>query len=208
MVSGWHSVTSSVDNIRNALYSYGPVVATMYVYNDFYSYRSGIYSYSTGSYLGAHAVLVVGYDDTNQAFIVKNSWGTGWGEAGFFQIAYTEVGGTSRFGYSVLVYDGFKGAPMPPDTTPPSVTISSPANGSTVNKVVKIKVNAADGSMLNKMEAYVDGKLLGSAACTSSSCSGAFNWNANSSAKGSHTISAIAYDAALNQGKASISVTK
>jgi hypothetical protein len=79
----------------------------MYVYNDFYAYRSGVYSYTTGSYVGAHAVLTVGYDDEKQAFIVKNSWGSGWGEAGYFMIAYSEVGGTSRFGYSALVYDGY-----------------------------------------------------------------------------------------------------
>ena len=51
-VNGWHrasSTTITVDDIRNALYAYGPVVATFYVYNDFFSYRSGVYSYTTGS---------------------------------------------------------------------------------------------------------------------------------------------------------------
>ena len=88
-VNGWHSATASaypqrVQDLKNALYTYGPVLATFYVYNDFFSYRSGIYSYTTGAYAGAHAVLIVGYDDTQQAFIVKNSWGTGWGEFGYF----------------------------------------------------------------------------------------------------------------------------
>jgi hypothetical protein len=110
-----------VDDLRNALYAYGPVIATMYVYNDFYSYRSGVYSYTTGSYVGAHAILVVGYDDALQAFIVKNSWGSGWGEAGFFMIAYGEVGGTSRFGYSTMVYDGFGDDPPSPDPDPEPV---------------------------------------------------------------------------------------
>jgi C1A family cysteine protease len=124
-VNGWHTPSSiTVDNIKNALYAYGPALATFYVYNDFYSYRSGIYSYTSGSYVGAHAVLVVGYDDTNQAFIVKNSWGSGWGEAGYFMIAYSEVGGTSRFGYSVLVYDGYGSSPTPPPDPPPSPTCS------------------------------------------------------------------------------------
>jgi C1A family cysteine protease len=106
-IIGWHSARTAVDDIKNALYAYGPVIATMYVYNDFFSYRSGVYSYMTGSYVGAHAVLAVGYDDTLQAFIVKNSWGSGWGEAGYFMIAYSEVTGTSRFGYSTLAYDGY-----------------------------------------------------------------------------------------------------
>lgn len=106
-IIGWHSAPPTVDDIKNALYAYGPVIATMYVYSDFYYYRSGVYSYSSGSYVGAHAVLAIGYDDTQQAFIVKNSWGSGWGEAGYFMIAYSEVTGMSRFGYSALVYDGY-----------------------------------------------------------------------------------------------------
>jgi len=131
-IIGWHRPSSNtVSDIKNALYAYGPVVASFYVYNDFYSYRSGVYSYATGSYVGAHAVLVVGYDDVQQALIVKNSWGTGWGEAGYFMIAYSEVGGTTRFGYSVLVYDGYGENPTPTPTPSPTTctySISPSAN--------------------------------------------------------------------------------
>jgi len=38
--------------------------------------------------LGGHAILGVGYDDSKQRFIVMNSWGTGWGDKGFFTIPY------------------------------------------------------------------------------------------------------------------------
>ena len=38
--------------------------------------------------LGGHAVLVVGYDDSKQLFLVRNSWGTGWGQKGYFQMPY------------------------------------------------------------------------------------------------------------------------
>jgi C1A family cysteine protease len=38
---------------------------------------------------GGHAVLAVGYDDKKQAFLVKNSWGQGWGQAGYFWMPYT-----------------------------------------------------------------------------------------------------------------------
>jgi C1A family cysteine protease len=38
--------------------------------------------------LGGHAVLAVGFDDTVQRFIVRNSWGSGWGMAGYFTIPY------------------------------------------------------------------------------------------------------------------------
>ena len=38
--------------------------------------------------LGGHAVLCVGYDDANQWWLVRNSWGTGWGMAGYFTLPY------------------------------------------------------------------------------------------------------------------------
>ena len=37
---------------------------------------------------GGHAVMAVGYDDENQWFIVRNSWGTGWGMKGYFTLPY------------------------------------------------------------------------------------------------------------------------
>src|SRR6266566_2803874 len=38
--------------------------------------------------LGGHAVMAVGYDDANQRFIVRNSWGTSWGMQGYFTLPY------------------------------------------------------------------------------------------------------------------------
>jgi C1A family cysteine protease len=38
--------------------------------------------------VGGHAVMAVGFDDTQQRFIVRNSWGTGWGMAGYFTMPY------------------------------------------------------------------------------------------------------------------------
>jgi C1A family cysteine protease len=38
--------------------------------------------------LGGHAVLAVGYSDARQAFIVRNSWGAGWGQEGYFWFPY------------------------------------------------------------------------------------------------------------------------
>jgi C1A family cysteine protease len=50
--------------------------------------------------LGGHAVLAVGYDDTAQQFIVRNSWGPAWGQAGYFTLPYaylTDPGLASDF---------------------------------------------------------------------------------------------------------------
>ena len=38
--------------------------------------------------IGGHAVLAVGYDDSSQTFLVRNSWGTTWGQAGYFTMPY------------------------------------------------------------------------------------------------------------------------
>jgi C1A family cysteine protease len=38
--------------------------------------------------VGGHCVVLVGYDDSHKQFIVRNSWGTGWGQAGYFMMPY------------------------------------------------------------------------------------------------------------------------
>lgn len=95
---------ASVTAVKNAIYTTGPVVARMRVYEDFQHYHSGVYSYLLGNYISDHSVLVVGWDDLNNAFICKNSWGTDWGESGFFRIAYSELQGASQFGFETIAY--------------------------------------------------------------------------------------------------------
>lgn len=41
--------------------------------------------------VGGHAVVLVGYDDAQDKFKVRNSWGTGWGQDGYFQMPYLYV---------------------------------------------------------------------------------------------------------------------
>jgi C1A family cysteine protease len=101
-----------VDTLKGLIASYGPVSACFEVFGDFYSYSGGVYhhvwggrNYACGSYGCGHAIVIVGYKDvpTNPKigggyFIVKNSWGPNWGEAGFFRIAYSEVTGDCQLG--------------------------------------------------------------------------------------------------------------
>ena len=67
------------------------VLTQFIVYADFYNYRSGVYEQRSNNKRGAHAVAVIGFDDEQQYWIAKNSWGDGWGEHGFFKIKYDEV---------------------------------------------------------------------------------------------------------------------
>jgi C1A family cysteine protease len=103
-IGSWGSVPQSVSSLKAALAKYGPLPTAFMVYEDFMHYKSGVYSYTTGKKLGGHAVLLVGYDDNDQAFIVKNSWNTGWGENGFFRIAYSELTSPVSFGLSTIAY--------------------------------------------------------------------------------------------------------
>lgn len=70
----------------------GPIFAVMDLYDDFWlGYGGGIYVHGAGANRGAHAVEVVGYDDPQRHWIVKNSRGTGWAElGGYARIKYGE----------------------------------------------------------------------------------------------------------------------
>ncbi|GKT07291.1 C1 family peptidase [Desulforhabdus sp. TSK] len=119
-IMSWHWVTyttPTVSILKDALFTYGPLVTTMDVYEDFYYYHQGIYSYTSGTYQGGHAVLLVGYDDSAQCFLVKNSWGTGWGEAGYFKISYNELKSLTHFGFYTIAYEGYY-QPTPPPAAP------------------------------------------------------------------------------------------
>ncbi len=103
----WSFVTDTVDDIKAGLITYGPLVASMAVYDDFPYYSSGVYSRVSNNFLGYHAVTIVGWDDNQQAFIVKNSWGASWGQQGYFLIAYSQVNDSYvAFGSSTISYTG------------------------------------------------------------------------------------------------------
>ncbi len=71
----------------------GPIQAAMDVYDDFFNVDSDkVYHYEYGGFGGGHCVCLIGYDDVNQCWIGKNSWGPSWGASGFFRIGYGECG--------------------------------------------------------------------------------------------------------------------
>lgn len=98
--------TPNVEGLKNALVTYGPLVTTMAIYTDIFYYKGGVYSHTSGARQGSHVVLIVGYSEAGQYFIAKNSWGTGLGETGYFQIAYSEVNSVVHFGDYTIAYHG------------------------------------------------------------------------------------------------------
>lgn len=90
-IKGWHTISSAAD-IKTWLSSHGPLASCFSVYNDFFSYKSGVYKHVSGSLAGGHCISVIGYNDAGGYWICKNSWGSAWGESGFFCIAYGQCG--------------------------------------------------------------------------------------------------------------------
>jgi C1A family cysteine protease len=89
----YRRVTPVLRQIQGALATGIPVVFGFSVYESFESQAvasTGIVPLPQRSerLLGGHAVLAVGYDDTSQRFIVRNSWGAGWGQAGYCTMPY------------------------------------------------------------------------------------------------------------------------
>jgi len=76
-------------NIMQDLVEHGPMYVSFSVYGDFPTYKSGVYTHTSGSYLGGHAVTLVGYGelDGQKYWKIKNSWNENWGNNGHFLIA-------------------------------------------------------------------------------------------------------------------------
>src|SRR3990167_6681558 len=91
------------------------------------------------------------------------------------------------------------GATPPSDTTPPSVSITSPTNGATVSGTVTLAANASDNVSVAKVEFYLDGSLKS----TDTSSPYSYSWDTTTTINGSHTLSAKAYDALVNVGTSS-----
>ena len=79
---------SGENAIMQEIQAYGPVGATFSVYSDFENYKSGVYSHTGGSYLGGHAIKIIGWgvDQGTKYWTIANSWNEDWGEQGFFRI--------------------------------------------------------------------------------------------------------------------------
>jgi hypothetical protein len=170
-ILNYGSVSATTSAIKDALVNYGPLVTTFSVYADFFSYHGGIYSYTSGAYQGGHAVLIVGYDDVNQCFIVKNSWGTGWGESGFFRIAYSQLASPVYFGSGTLTYYASLSAP--------TITVTKPAGGDTwplgSTQVITWSFTGNPGSSV-KID-LLKGGVYNQTISNSASIASSYNWS-------------------------------
>lgn len=89
----FQAVDQTADQVRGCLASGFPVIIGFTVYPSFMTQQvaaSGIMPMPgmLERPEGGHAVLVIGYDDVTQRFLVRNSWGDGWGLQGYFWMPY------------------------------------------------------------------------------------------------------------------------
>ena len=112
-ITGWHKLTD-LSAMKEFVSTVGPVTACFTVYEDFYHhYAGGVYSYdatTAGNVIGGHCICIVGYDDSNSCWIAKNSWGTGWGENGYFRMSYGSCGLDAEMWAPEGIVDGAAGS--------------------------------------------------------------------------------------------------
>ncbi|MDD2716092.1 MAG: C1 family peptidase [Candidatus Wallbacteria bacterium] len=88
-IKDWATVDATTDAIKQAIYKYGPVSSVVAADSSFQYYTSGVYNHSYSSV--NHAIILVGWDDSmgkKGCWILRNSWGTSWGEKGYMYIEY------------------------------------------------------------------------------------------------------------------------
>jgi C1A family cysteine protease len=107
----------------------GPLMTSMRVYDDFVSYGGGIYKSASNKMVGGHAVSIVGFNDAEKYWIVRNSWGAGWGENGFVRVSYDDKSGIGSETYLFNV-----------NPEEDAVTFVSPSENEYVSGVTNLKI--------------------------------------------------------------------
>ncbi|MDR1932154.1 MAG: C39 family peptidase [Spirochaetales bacterium] len=112
---------TNINSLKVLLAAGNPVIVGMKTYGNFAGYSGGVYKSVSGAYLGGHAMVIVGYDDSRGAFKIMNSWGENWGEKGFVWYDYNLF--AQMHHTAMVLYDK-------PDNTP---AVSYPPNSLTAS---------------------------------------------------------------------------
>ena len=86
ITTGWKR--GNEKNLKALVYKHGAVMVVVAAHDNFNRYKGGVFSGCSKWKKLNHAVVVVGYgtEDGVDYWLVKNSWGTSWGEQGFIKI--------------------------------------------------------------------------------------------------------------------------
>lgn len=96
IVTSYSAVPQTIQSIKTAIYQKHPVIFGFMVYESFESpevAQSGVQPLPgiNEQCLGGHAVLCVGWDDSIKSFWIRNSWGSDWGQSGYFCMPYDYI---------------------------------------------------------------------------------------------------------------------
>jgi len=110
-IPGWAYIGSqssipSIDAMKQAILDHGPIAVSVHANSGMQAYNGGIFNECSNGEIN-HAVVLVGWDDDQGdagIWIMRNSWGSWWGEGGYMRIPY----GCSMIGYAAnyIVYNG------------------------------------------------------------------------------------------------------
>jgi len=99
----WNNPYNLVGKVKKAIANKNPVVIGMQIHASFYKSK-GVWNGDTTKKLGGHAMVVVGYSDTNYggAFEILNSWGTNWGNKGYIWVKYNDFETYTKTAYVLI----------------------------------------------------------------------------------------------------------
>jgi PKD repeat protein len=129
--------------IKSAIASKGPVAVGIYVTDNFFNYTAGIFEdHGTYDYTD-HAVILVGWGEAmgKKYYIGKNSWGTGWGEDGWFRIETNSC----RIGEGTCFFDN-------PVFSRPVITGVYPPSGLQNSTLPVVNITGDHFSMTDRVE--------------------------------------------------------
>ena len=124
-ITGYTQADHTTDSYKQALIDYGPIASCILVPDDWYYYKSGIYEPTLAldvSEWATHAISIVGWDDSDECWFIRNSWGQHWGENGYGRVKY---GNIEKWGYAYAV----TGIEYGTNLSPTAYASATPTNG-------------------------------------------------------------------------------
>ncbi|MEA1905852.1 MAG: C1 family peptidase [Euryarchaeota archaeon] len=103
-VADYEYVPSTTDAFKYALQTHGPLSVVLSAPDDWFYYSGGVYepvwTDENGVGWANHAIILVGWNDSEGCWIIQNSWGTDWGEQGYARVLYGDL---EKYNYAYAV---------------------------------------------------------------------------------------------------------